>query len=165
MTRNRQDIAVGVIFVAIGLLFGFDVWRTELEVGTPLRMGPGFFPVILASVLVVLGAVIAVRGAISRISPEAFRAIPWRGLLFIAPLPVIFGLTIEARTLRRNMPPLSPRGFRMTRARASLDAARHRFRGSTTSPTRFESVGHGHVRLRIASARHSLSPRAACRSR
>ncbi|MCW5715728.1 MAG: tripartite tricarboxylate transporter TctB family protein [Bauldia sp.] len=95
MTRNRQDIAVGVIFVAIGLLFGFDVWRTELDVGTPLRMGPGFFPVILASVLVVLGAAIAIRGAIARIPPEAFRAIPWRGLLFIAPLPVFFGLTIE----------------------------------------------------------------------
>ena len=86
MTRNRQDIAVGGIFVALGLLFGFDIWRTELEIGTPLRMGPGFFPVILAAILLLLGVVILVKGAIARIPPETARVIPWRGILFIAPL-------------------------------------------------------------------------------
>lgn len=95
MTRNRQDIAAGVLFIALGLLFGFDIWRTELAIGEARAIGPGFLPAILAGCLVVLGVAVTVKAALARVEPEEGRRIPWRGILFIAPLPFVFGFTIE----------------------------------------------------------------------
>ena len=60
MSGNTQDIGAGVIFIAIGLLFG--VGALHLELGTALRMGPGYFPLILAGLLVALGlAIVGIR--------------------------------------------------------------------------------------------------------
>lgn len=90
---------MGAIFIALGLLFAFDIWRTELDVGSPTRMGPGFLPAILAGILLVLGIIIAVKAALQFVPPEAARAIPWRGIFFIAPLPLLFGFTINGAGL------------------------------------------------------------------
>ena len=46
MTVNIRDIGAGLIFIAIGLLFGLG--SIGLEIGTALRMGPGYFPLVLA---------------------------------------------------------------------------------------------------------------------
>jgi Tripartite tricarboxylate transporter TctB family len=91
MSFNVKDIGAGLIFIVVGLLFG--VAATGLELGTPLRMGPGYFPLILAGLLVALGLVIVVYGlghpAIGRLT------VPWRGLVPILAAPVVFGLTVR----------------------------------------------------------------------
>jgi hypothetical protein len=91
MSFNISDIGAGLIFIVIGLLFGLGAM--DLELGTPLRMGPGYFPLILAGLLVVLGLVIVVYGlghaATGRLT------VPWRGLVAILAAPVVFGLTVR----------------------------------------------------------------------
>jgi hypothetical protein len=94
MTANRQDIAVGALFVSIGLLFGWDVFRTDLPVGTLMRMDAGYFPLILAVVLIVLGVAIGVRAMMQRVEAPPARPIPWRAIAVLTPLPIFFGLTI-----------------------------------------------------------------------
>ncbi len=88
---NLRDFLAGVIFVAIGALF--VVGARELEVGSALRMGPGFFPLVLAAVLMLLGVVIAARSFAQ--GPAPLGAIPWRGTALILTAPVIFGLTVR----------------------------------------------------------------------
>ena len=81
----------GAIFVGIGAFFA--VQSLGLEIGTAFRMGPGYFPLVLAGVLILLGAIIlfqAVRAASEPIGPLAIR-----GILFILPAPILFGLTIR----------------------------------------------------------------------
>jgi hypothetical protein len=46
----RKDLLAGAVFVAFGLAFA--VTSTTYEVGSPLRMGPGFFPLALGGILV-----------------------------------------------------------------------------------------------------------------
>jgi hypothetical protein len=91
MSFNIRDSGAGLIFIVIGLLFGLGAM--DLELGTPLRMGPGYFPLILAGLLVVLGLVIVVYGlghtATGRLT------IAWRGLVAILAAPVVFGLTVR----------------------------------------------------------------------
>ncbi|MCC6737347.1 MAG: tripartite tricarboxylate transporter TctB family protein [Bauldia sp.] len=99
MTRNRQDIAAGVLFIALGLLFAFDIWRTGLAIGEARAIGPAFLPAILAGILVALGIAVTVKAFLTRVEPEAKRPIPWRGIAFIAPLPILFGLTIDGAGL------------------------------------------------------------------
>jgi hypothetical protein len=91
MTVNIRDIGAGLIFIAIGILFGLG--SLELELGTALRMGPGYFPLVLAGILVVLGVVILVQG-FGHPTTGAL-VVPWRGLTLILAAPVVFGLTVR----------------------------------------------------------------------
>jgi hypothetical protein len=91
MTVNIRDIGAGLIFIVIGILFGLG--SLELELGTPLRMGPGYFPLVLAGILVVLGLVILAQG-FGHPTMGAL-VVPWRGLVLILAAPVVFGLTVR----------------------------------------------------------------------
>jgi hypothetical protein len=91
MIVNVRDVGAGLIFIAIGVLFGLGA--LGLELGTALRMGPGYFPLVLAGILVVLGLVILAQ-AIGH--PTTGRlTVPWRGLVLILTAPVVFGLTVR----------------------------------------------------------------------
>lgn len=90
-TFDKTNLACGALLVAIGFFFG--VQSLSMEIGTTFRMGPGFFPLALAAVLVVLGVVILVQA--TRVEGEPLGAIAWRGMAFILPAPIIFGLTVR----------------------------------------------------------------------
>ncbi|HET9534720.1 MAG TPA: tripartite tricarboxylate transporter TctB family protein [Mesorhizobium sp.] len=81
----------GVIFVAVGLIFGYQSWN--LEIGTAFRMGPGYFPLVLSIILILLGIVVFVQA--TRVAGEPVGPIAWRGMLFILPAPIFFGLTVR----------------------------------------------------------------------
>ena len=92
MTINRRDLGAGAIFIAIGLFFGISTLM-GLEIGTARRMGPGYFPVMLAGILIALGLAIVVKGIGH---PDVERsALPWRGLVVLLSVPVIFGLLVR----------------------------------------------------------------------
>jgi hypothetical protein len=92
MTLNRNELAAGAIFVALGLAFGAES-ILSLPIGSALRMGPGYFPLVLSGLLVVAGAAIAFR-SIGQ-APSTERPFPWRGLAVLLPAPVVFGVTIR----------------------------------------------------------------------
>jgi Tripartite tricarboxylate transporter TctB family len=92
--RAVTDILAGLIFVAFGLAFAITSLRYEL--GTPLRMGPGYFPLALGGILVFLGLLIVGKGFIASSSAEGrFGSIPWRALLLIVLAVLFFGLTVR----------------------------------------------------------------------
>jgi hypothetical protein len=88
---NRADFAAGVLFILFGL--GFGLSALDLEMGTPLRMGPGFFPMTLAVILSLLGT--AIMFTSFRSTGEAVGRYAWRGMVFILGAPVFFGLTVR----------------------------------------------------------------------
>ena len=88
---NHRDLLLGAIFALIGA--GFVIAARGLEMGTPQRMGPGLFPLILASVLMLLGIVIAAQAFFT--AEEPIGKVPWRGLVLILAAPVLFGITIR----------------------------------------------------------------------
>lgn len=90
---DRTDAAAGAVFIAFGLFFG--VKSLGLELGTAFRMGPGFFPLVLAAVLILFGGLILFNALKAKPGAEPPGVIAWRGLLFILPAPVFFGLTVR----------------------------------------------------------------------
>jgi hypothetical protein len=56
-------------------------------------MGPGYFPLVLAGILVVLGLVILAQGIGHPTTGQL--TVPWRGLVLILTAPVVFGLTVR----------------------------------------------------------------------
>lgn len=89
--RDNTDLIAGLFLMAAGAFFGWQA--LGLELGTSLRMGPGYFPLVLSVLLVVIGLVVLLK-AFGR-EGEPFGQIAWRGALFILPAPVFFGLTVR----------------------------------------------------------------------
>ncbi len=93
MTKNRDDLIAGLAFLAIGLFFAGNA-MLSLDIGTPAEMGPGFFPLALCCILVVLGAAIL---ATARKEPaEHSAAVNVRAILLVVASPVAFGLGLRA---------------------------------------------------------------------
>jgi hypothetical protein len=90
-TFDPVDTAAGALFVVLGA--GFAWFGRGLEIGTAFRMGPGYFPLVLAGLLMLLGLIIIAGGV--RGNPQEITGAAWRGMLFILPAPVFFGLTIQ----------------------------------------------------------------------
>ena len=88
---SSRDIVCGLLFILIGLFFAIQAYG--LDLGTAFRMGPGYFPLVLAGILVILGVVVIIQG--TQIEHEPMGPIAWRGLLFILPAPIFFGLTVR----------------------------------------------------------------------
>jgi hypothetical protein len=88
---NKADFAAGILFVLFGL--GFGTSSLGLEMGTTLRMGPGYFPMVLSVLLIGLGLAIVFTAFGTK--GDAIGAYAWRGMVFILGAPVFFGLTVR----------------------------------------------------------------------
>lgn len=90
--RALKDILAGSVFIGFGLFFA--IVSTTYEVGSPLNMGPGYFPLVLGGVLVLLGAAIVVKGFVAG-EGEAIGPVPWRAAALIVAAVVFFGITVR----------------------------------------------------------------------
>lgn len=54
--KSPKDFWAGLMFIAFGL--GFAFVAQNYEMGTAIRMGPGYFPTLLGGLLAVLGLVV-----------------------------------------------------------------------------------------------------------
>ena len=88
----RKDLLAGATFVGFGLAFA--ITASTYEIGTALRMGPGFFPLVLGSLLVLLGVLIAVKGFVAADSDE-IGPVPWKALALLLAALLFFGYTVR----------------------------------------------------------------------
>jgi Tripartite tricarboxylate transporter TctB family len=88
---NKADFAAGLLFILFGAVFGLTA--LGLDMGTTLRMGPGYFPMVLAVILTGLGVAIVISAFAS--VGEEMGTYAWRGMVFILTAPVFFGLTVR----------------------------------------------------------------------
>ena len=92
MQRARKDLLAGAVFAGFGLAFA--ITSTTYDIGTPLRMGPGFFPLVLGGILVVLGVSIAVKGLVAGEDGDV-GPVPWRALVLLVAAILFFGFTVR----------------------------------------------------------------------
>lgn len=88
---DSTNAICGLTFIALGCFFIYQC--LDLDLGTAFRMGPGYFPLILAAILTLLGVVVLVQA--TRVQGEPMGPLALRGMLFILPAPVFFGLTVR----------------------------------------------------------------------
>ena len=91
---SLKDLLLGSVFTAFGLLYG-SIALVELHIGTPLQMGPGFFPVALSAILIVIGLATAFQGVVIARAREGFGSFAWRGLAAISVATIAFALTVQ----------------------------------------------------------------------
>ena len=90
--KSPQDLGAGLVFLAIGiagLYFGND-----LAFGTSARMGPGYFPILLSGLIIVVGLVVGFQGL--TVEGPPIEKVQFRPISFIIAAILIFGLLIES---------------------------------------------------------------------
>jgi putative tricarboxylic transport membrane protein len=93
--RNPRDFWAGLIYLVIGLS-AFYIAQ-DYEMGTAVRMGPGYFPRVLSILLALIGLAALVR---SFIRPgEAVGRLAWWPALLVLGATAIFGLLVRGAGL------------------------------------------------------------------
>jgi putative tricarboxylic transport membrane protein len=93
--KKPKDLFAGLLFLIFGI--GMMLISSRYQFGTPVRMGPGFFPVILGGVLALLGALIAIRGFVGGIEAGDLPTLEGLRAAFLILLgTLMFGLSIRA---------------------------------------------------------------------
>jgi len=89
--RHPRDFFSGLIFIAVGII-ALVIGR-DYSLGTPTRMGPGYFPALLGGLLTLFGVIIAARSFI--ITGKPIDAIPLRPLILILASMLAFASLLE----------------------------------------------------------------------
>ena len=87
-----KDVLAGGIFIALGVAFAAG--SLAYDIGTPVRMGPGYVPLVLGIVLAGLGVLVIVKGFIAG-EGEPIGEVDWRAVILITAALLFFGLTVR----------------------------------------------------------------------
>ena len=89
--RDGQDFWAGLMFVVIGLLVVYG--SRHYDYGSAAKMGPGFFPMWLGSILAALGAIVSVRGLMFDGDPVG--KFNWKPLVLVLVSIALFGVALQ----------------------------------------------------------------------
>lgn len=89
--KVTQDVVQGGLFAAIGL--AALLMALQYPLGTPGRMGPGFFPVAISALLTLIGLAILARSRLNR--SEVIRMARWLPIVTVTIAIVVFGFLLD----------------------------------------------------------------------
>ena len=89
---NPQDFWAGAGFGAFGLFMSLYA-ATHYNIGSAVRMGPGYFPTWVGGIVALLGAALLLRSL--RGSGPRFTGLPWRPTLLVSVGTVAFGYLMK----------------------------------------------------------------------
>jgi len=89
--RHPKDFWSGVLFIAIGVFA--IVYGMKYTLGSAARMGPGYFPRILGILLILIGAILALRSF--RLEGPPLPRWKWRPTVVVLGSVVLFGAIVQ----------------------------------------------------------------------
>jgi hypothetical protein len=95
LIRNQKDFGAGLLY--LGFACAALVIGRNYPLGTAGRMGPGYFPVALASVLALIGAISLVRSFLQTGPP--LKGVAWKPLILVLGATALFGVLINTAGL------------------------------------------------------------------
>ncbi len=91
--KSQQDFFSGLMFVAVGIAFGWGA--TTYNIGEGARMGPGYFPLVLGVLLTALGTFIIFESLVVETEDgEPVGSFAWRPLGFVIGANLLFGILL-----------------------------------------------------------------------
>ncbi|CAH1694054.1 putative tricarboxylate transport protein TctB [Hyphomicrobiales bacterium] len=92
MRVRRINVACGAVFTGVGLFFGISS-LLNLPVGQASAMGPGYFPIVLSTILCALGMIIVLSGEDHE--APSLPPISWRAVILVTGAALFFGMTVR----------------------------------------------------------------------
>jgi putative tricarboxylic transport membrane protein len=91
--RITKDLVSGLMFLTFGI--GAAVIAHGYTLGTLTKMGSGFFPIVIAVLIAILGLIITVRAILEPDSSELVARVEFRPIFFISLALILFGLLAD----------------------------------------------------------------------
>ena len=98
--RSPKDFYAGLIYLTIGI--STIVIGRDYPMGTAFKMGPAYFPTVLAALLSFIGLISLIRAFVRK--GDSMPAFAWRPLLLIVAATVVFGLLVKGAGLAIALP-------------------------------------------------------------
>jgi hypothetical protein len=112
--RNNRDFFAGLMYIGVG---GLGMWiARDYPFGSALRMGPGYFPMVLGGIMVAMGVYVLLMGVRNNEKMKGTWSI--RALIVLPLATVLFGILMEEAGFLPAMAVLVPvaaaagRGFK-----------------------------------------------------
>lgn len=90
--RNHRDFWSGIMFLVLGGLFA--AFSVQYQFGTPARMGPGFFPLVLGVILALIGLAVVWTSTARTNSETRVEKIGWRPLIVVLGSVALFAVLL-----------------------------------------------------------------------
>ncbi len=90
--KNRRDFWSGIMFMAFGIIFA--VLAQRYRIGSTDRMGPGWFPTVLGTLLTILGLIITLRALSGGAAETKLKSVSWRGIILMLASVALFALLL-----------------------------------------------------------------------
>ena len=91
--KSQKDFFSGLVFIVIGSGFGWGA--TSYKIGDGARMGPGYFPLLLGVLLMILGAVITFKALVIETEDgDKIGKWMWRPVGYIVGANLAFGVLL-----------------------------------------------------------------------
>lgn len=91
--KSQQDFWSGLLFIAVGIAFAWGA--THYSVGQSARMGPGYFPLMLGTLMAIIGVAVTISSLVlESAGDESIGSFAWRPLFFIIAANLAFGVLL-----------------------------------------------------------------------
>ena len=100
LIRSPKDFCAALIYLVIGV--ATIVIGRDYQMGTAFKMGPAYFPTLLAGLLTFIGLISLIRSFLQK--GEPIPAFAWKPLLLITAATVVFGLLVRGAGLVIALP-------------------------------------------------------------
>jgi hypothetical protein len=91
--RNKEDFASGLMFIAFGAFFA--ILARSYQMGTPAKMGSGYFPFWLGVVLILLGLFVLIKSFAADMEESSFGKWDWKTLIWITGSVLLFAIVLD----------------------------------------------------------------------
>lgn len=88
-----KNLAASLVLLVVGLSFGLTSFF-GMDVGSALKMGPGYFPLVLSVLIIGIGLAVGLK-ALTVSVPFHPQHAPVRSIVAIIVAPILFGLTVR----------------------------------------------------------------------
>ncbi len=103
--KSQRDFWSGLMFIVIGA--GFAVGATNYSMGVSARPGPGYFPLILSTIMALLGLIVLFKSlTIETEDGDRVGAFAWRPLIVVVVAITVFGLMLPRLGMLITIPVL-----------------------------------------------------------
>lgn len=91
--KSQKDFYSGLLYTVVGAAFAYGA--TSYNVGSAARMGPGYFPLLLGSLLAIIGGIVIFKSLVVE-TPTGDRvgSWAWKPLSFIIAGNLLFGVLL-----------------------------------------------------------------------
>jgi len=91
--KSQKDFYSGLLYTIVGAAFAYGA--ISYNIGTGARMGPGYFPLLLGSILAIIGAIVLFKALVVETpTGDPVGAWAWKPLSFIISGNLLFGVLL-----------------------------------------------------------------------